>query len=148
LWIGERHPGIFYSLLLVNLRLLEQAESDAPKEPRQSTEELDQCIRAYIGLTSKRRTKEQTVEVASQSPSDWTGQPFPVGGLMALAVEKPKAFCKIFIAAFMQPPSKRRRPPHQTRLGLKRDRREHPGRPDTTPLRAIGRGKYDDRNKS
>jgi hypothetical protein len=110
LWVGERHPGIFYCLLLVNLLLLEHAEGDAPKEPRRSIEELNRRVRDYIGLGGKSPTKEQTVGVESQSPSDWTGQPFLVGGLMGLAVEKPKAFCERFVAAFMQPPSKRRRP--------------------------------------
>jgi hypothetical protein len=109
LWVGERHPGMFYSLLWVNL-LQPEAESDAPTEPRRSIEELDQCVRDYIGFTGNSPTKEQTVGVESWSLPDWTGQPFPVGSLMGLAVEKPKAFCKLFVAAFMQPPSKRRRP--------------------------------------
>jgi hypothetical protein len=109
-WVAERHPRIFFIVLLINLLPLENAESDTPEEPRRTIEEINQWFRDYIGLTGKNRTKGQTVQVESQSPWGWTGQPFPVGSLMQLAVENPKAFCTLFVAAFLRPPTKRRRP--------------------------------------
>jgi len=108
-WVLERHPGIFFTVLLVSLLPLENAESDSPEEPRQTIEELNQSFRDTIGLTGKNRTKEQAVPVESESPWGWTGQPFPVGGLMQLAVENPKAFCTQLVAAFLAPPTKLRR---------------------------------------
>jgi len=81
-WVALRHPQIFSSLLM-NLLPLEIAEGDdAPEEPRRTIEESNQRVRGYIGLTGKDRTKRQTVQVESQSPWSWTGQPFPVGSLM------------------------------------------------------------------
>jgi hypothetical protein len=108
--VGERHPGIFYPELYTSLLPLEDAESDTPEEPRQTMEELNQWFRDYIGLTGKNRTEEKSVQVESQSPWDWTGQPFPVGSLMQIAVADPKAFCTLVAAAFLRPSSKRRRP--------------------------------------
>ena len=102
-----RHPQIFCSLLM-NLLPLEIAEGDAPEEPRRTIEESNQRVRDYIGLTGKDRTKGQTVQVESQSPWNWTGQPFPVGSLMQNAVENPKTFCTLLAAAFLQPPTRRR----------------------------------------
>jgi hypothetical protein len=110
LWVGERHPGIFYPELYVSLLALEDAESDTPEQPRRTIGKLNKWRRDDIGLTGKNRTKRQTVQGESQSPWGWTGQPFPVGGLMQLAVENPKSFCTLVVAAFLQPPTKRRRP--------------------------------------
>jgi hypothetical protein len=110
LWVGLRHPRIFYTVLFVNLLPLEFAESNTPEKPRRTTEEIDQWTRDYIGLAGANRTKSKTVQVESRSQWDWTGQPFPVGSLMHLAVENPKAFCNLFVAAFLRPPTKRRRP--------------------------------------
>jgi hypothetical protein len=109
-WVAARHPGIFFITMLVSLLQLENAESNAPEEPRRTAEENNQWFREYIGLTGKNRTKGQTVQVESQSPWGWTGQDFPVGSLMQVAVEEPKAFCTLFVAAFLRPPTKRRRP--------------------------------------
>ena len=95
LWLGGRHPGIFYTVLLVGLLQLELAESATPEEPRRTTEGMDELVRNYIKVRGKNRMKGQTDPVASQSPRDWTGQDFPVGGLMQLAIEDPKAFCKL-----------------------------------------------------
>lgn len=106
-WVAEYHPRIFCTLL-INLLPLENAESDAPEEPRRTIEESNQRVRDYIGLTGKDRTKGQTVQVKSQSPWNWTGQPFPVGSLMQNAVENPKTFCTLLAAAFPQPPTRRR----------------------------------------
>jgi hypothetical protein len=107
--VAQSHPRIYVGILLVNVLLLEFAESNAPEEPR-PREEIDGELRDYIGLTSKNRTSGQTVHLESQSPWDWTGQPFPVGSLMQTAVADPKAFCKLLAAAFLRPPTKRRRP--------------------------------------
>jgi hypothetical protein len=109
-WVGERHPTIFYTVLLVSLLPLETADSTTSEEPPRTSEESNRWVQEYIGLTGKKQTKEQTVQVKPQSPQDWTGQDFPVGGLMQVAVQKPKAFCRLFVAAFLQPPTKRRRP--------------------------------------
>jgi hypothetical protein len=109
-WVALHHPVTYCNILLANLLSLELAESNAPKEPYRTGEEINERLRDYIGLTSKNRTKGQTVHVESQSPSDWTGQPFPVGSLMQIAVADPKSFCKMFAAAFLRPPTKRRRP--------------------------------------
>ena len=108
-WVGERHPMVFYTVLLVSLLPLENAESNTP-EPRRTIEERNQWLRDYIGLTRKNQTKRESVQIDSKSRWAWTGQPFPVGGLMHFAVKNPKAFCKLFVAAFLRPPPKRRRP--------------------------------------
>jgi len=107
-WVGERHPGIFYPELYTSVLPLEDAASDTPEEPRQTIEELNQWFRDDIGLTGDNRTKRQTIHVESQGPWDWTGQPDPVGGLMRLAVESPKAFCTLVSAVFLRLPTKRR----------------------------------------
>ncbi len=71
-------------------------------------EEINQWVRDHIGLTGKNRTEEKTVQVESQSPWDWTEQPFPVGSLMHVAVADPKSFCTPLFAACLPPPTKRR----------------------------------------
>jgi hypothetical protein len=105
-WVAERHPPS-YCMLLTNILVLENAESDTPEEPRWTIEEINQEVRDYIGFTGKNRATEQPVQVESETPWAWTGQPFPVGFLMQLAVENPKAFCTLFAAAFLRPPTKR-----------------------------------------
>ncbi len=109
LWVRERHPGIFYTVLLVSLLPLENAESETPEEPRSTTEEINQSFGESNGLTRKNLTSGQTVPVKSLSPSGST-EDFPVGSLMQLAIEKPKAFCRLYVAAFLRPPTKRRQP--------------------------------------
>jgi hypothetical protein len=106
LWVGERYPEIFYIDLWVNLLPLENAESNAPEEPSRTMDEINRSVRERIGLTGKNRTKGQTVQMESRSPRDWTGQDFPVGDLMQLAVANPKAFCRLIVAAFLRPPTK------------------------------------------
>jgi hypothetical protein len=81
-WVAVRHPQINLTMLS-NLLPLEFAESNMPEEPRWTMAEINERCRDYIGLTSKNRTRGQTVHVESQSPWDWTGQPFPVGSLSA-----------------------------------------------------------------
>jgi hypothetical protein len=73
-------------------------------------EEINRSIRERIGLTAKNQMKRQIVQIDSESPWAWTGQDFPVGPLMQLAVAKPKAFCELLVAAFLRPPPKRGRP--------------------------------------
>jgi hypothetical protein len=109
LWVGERHETIFWTILFVSLLPYDNDELYTLKEPRQTMEELNRWFRDCIGL-GKNRTKRQPVQGKSDSASDWTGQPFPVGGLMKLAVENPKVFCTMVVAAFLPHPTKRRRP--------------------------------------
>ena len=106
-WVAVSHPAIFCTQL-GNLLPLEFAERNAPEEPRRTMEEINQWVRDYIKLTGKNRTEEKTVQVESRSAWDWTGQPFPVGTLMQIAVTNPKAFGTAIAAAFLQPPTKRR----------------------------------------
>jgi hypothetical protein len=107
-WVAECHPRIYGTVLLIHLLLQEYAESDTPEELRLKIDENNQEVRDYIGLTSKNRATAQPVQGESEPPWAWTGQPFPVGSLMQLAVESPKDFCTLFAAAFLRPPTKRR----------------------------------------
>jgi hypothetical protein len=107
-WVAKRHRRINCTVLLPNILVLEYAESDTPEEPRRTIEEINQGVRDYIGFTGKNRATGQPVQVDLEPPWAWTGQPFPVGSLMQLAVESPRAFCKLFVAAFLRPPTKRR----------------------------------------
>jgi hypothetical protein len=109
LWLGERYPEIFYTKLWVNLLPLEEAESNAPEEPRRTIDEINRSVRERIELKGKNRTKRPTIQRASRSARDWTGQGPPVGDLMQLAVANPKAFCRLIVAAFLRPPSKLQR---------------------------------------
>jgi hypothetical protein len=109
LWIGKRHPTIFYTILWISLLPLEEAESNAPAAPLRTMDEINQSVRELIGLTGNNRTRRQTVQLKSRSPRDWTGQGPPVGGLMQLAVANPKAFCELIVAAFLRPPTKLQR---------------------------------------
>jgi hypothetical protein len=108
-WVAVSYPQIF-TVLLSNVLTLEFAESNMPEKPRGTMAEINDWLRDFIGLTSENRTRGQTVDVESQSPSDWTGQPFPVGSLMQTAVAAPASFCKLLAAMFPRPPTKRRRP--------------------------------------
>ena len=105
-WIGMHHSSA-YAVLLMNWLTLELAGAIPPEQPHRTKEELDQSIRDYIGLEGANRTRE-TDQVEARLQWDWTGQPFPVGPLMQLAVNDPKEFCKTFAAALMRPPTKRR----------------------------------------
>ncbi len=107
-WVGERHPDIFYARLLVACLLMESAEGSTPEEPRRTIEEFNAWVREYIGIADANRTTRKTVQRESRSQRDRSGQDFEVGSLMCLAVEDPKAFCDLFIAACMRPPTKRR----------------------------------------
>jgi hypothetical protein len=107
-WVAIRHTPTFVATL-GNLLPLEPAESSPVVERRWTKEEIDEWLRDYIGLTSENRTREQTVHLESRSPSDWTGQPFPVGSLMQIAVADPKAFCKLLAATLPKLSARQRR---------------------------------------
>jgi hypothetical protein len=79
-----------------------------PEEPRSIIEAINQVVRDYIGLTGENRATGQPVQVESDASCARTGQPFPVGTHMQLAVENPKAFCTLFAAAFLRLPTNRR----------------------------------------
>jgi hypothetical protein len=106
-WIALYHTATFLAGLGAILPL-EFAETNMPEKPPPTMEEMNQRVRDHIGLTGKNRTEDKTVQVESQSPWDWTGQPFPVGTLMQIAVADPKAFCTQLFAACLPPPTKRR----------------------------------------
>ena len=108
-WVGLRFPTIFYTVLLVSLLPHECAEDSTSEQPHRTKEESNECVRDYIGLTGKGRSKRQIAQTESRSPWDWTGQDFPVNSLMQLAVANPKAFCTLIVAAFLRPPSKQQR---------------------------------------
>jgi hypothetical protein len=79
---------------------------DAPDEPQLTKDETDKVFRDHIGLNDT--AKKHAAQSETQSPVGWTGQPMPVGGLMLLAVEKPKAFCRLLLAVTL-PPMRRSR---------------------------------------
>jgi len=106
-WVVVHHTAVFLSPLLINLLKLELAERNTPEGPHRTMEEINQHFRDYIGLTGRNRAETETGEVGSRSQWDWTGQPFPVGSLMQVAVKNPKEFCTLFAAAFLRPPTKR-----------------------------------------
>jgi hypothetical protein len=109
-WVAQRHPRIIAGVPLLKLARLENVVCDAPEDLRRSIDELNNRVRDYIGPLGK-NPKSQA---ESEAPWGWTGQPFPVGSLMQLAVENPKEFCKLCVAAFLRPPTKRRRPQLQS----------------------------------
>jgi hypothetical protein len=130
-WLALRDPRVF-CMLLGSLFPLEDAESNMPEEPRRTIEEINRCVREHIGLTGNNLTTGQTVQIECQSPRDWTGRHFPVGSLMQLAVANPKAFCELFVAAFLRPPTKwqrglaaRRAWEERERAGASDDARQH-----------------------
>lgn len=104
-WVASRCPKSFCGLL-IELLALESAESNTPQEPRLTREEINQSVRDYIGLDGKDQTKTQSVRVEFQSPWAWTGQDFPVGPLMHLAVERPEKFCKLIAATLPRAPAR------------------------------------------
>ena len=107
-WVAAYHPRTFGSLLFANVLVLEFAERDTSVERRLTIDEVNQEVRDYIGLTGENQATGQPVQVESDASCAWTGQPFPVGTHMQLAVENPKAFCTLFAAAFLRLPSNRR----------------------------------------
>lgn len=102
--IAQRHPQIFASTLLISLLRLEIAESNSPEERRRSIDEINKSICDHIRPAVNNSTKRQAAQLEAAVPWDWTGQPFPIGSLMQLAVASPKAFCKLLVPAFLRPP--------------------------------------------
>ena len=108
-WVGLRFPTIFYTVLLVSLLPHECAEDSTSEQPHRTKEESNEVFATTLGSRGRSRSKRQIARPKSRSPWDWTGQDFPVGSLMQLAVEEPKAFCTLIVAAFLRPPSKQQR---------------------------------------
>jgi hypothetical protein len=106
-WLRQRHPRIYFSFWLATTIWLEKAGSGAREEPPLTSEERDRAFRDYIRVDDTAKTREAQSE--TPSPVGWTGQPMPVGGLMQLAVENPKAFCRLFLASIL-PRIKRSQP--------------------------------------
>ena len=99
-FLARYHPRSFF-VGLINILLWEFLKGDASaEEPRRTLEEFDESIREYIGLAN---------DAERRSPWACSAQDFPVGELMQCAVEDPKAFCKLIIAAFLRPPTTRDR---------------------------------------
>jgi hypothetical protein len=148
-WIARSHPQIMCRLLC-SVMELQELETGLPEKPRPTMEELDEQVRAYIGLgsgertqpasaerglaaeqsgrknrtprqaecaqpssttrgKSQPRTQKQTHAPDPESPWAWTGQDFPVGFLMHLAITDPKEFCTLIIAGFFKPPTRLQR---------------------------------------
>jgi hypothetical protein len=129
-WVGETDPTFFYTQMLTRLLLIEHVEGyRLPLE--RTAEEKDRAVRELIGLPLKNGRHRRTAGIKSRSSGDWTGQPSPIGGLMQLAVENPRAFCTQFLAACLPEPNSRRRrtayqPPPQAGVGAR-------GVPDRIP---------------
>jgi hypothetical protein len=58
---------------------------------------------ANIGLPGKDRKKKQSVQAESRSPWDWTGQAYPVGSLMQIAVANPQGSASCLPPRFCGP---------------------------------------------
>jgi hypothetical protein len=101
-WVAIRDPGVFCRVFFSNQLARECAGSDTPEPPRRTMEQINQFVREYIGLAGKNRPKTSTLQVETR-PWDWTGQDFPLGSLMQIAVKDPKAFCTSLVAAFVPP---------------------------------------------
>lgn len=120
-WVGETDPTFFYTEMWIRLLLIEHIEGYRPP-PERTEAEKDRASRDLIGLPHREGRHRQTAEMKSRSSGDWTGQSSPVGGLMRLAVENPRAFCTQLLAACLPGPNNRRRrpayqPPPQTGVG-------------------------------
>ena len=108
MWVATRHPRIFYCELLANLAA--NPAWDEPWESRPTPREHSRSIADLIGFTATNPAKQLPVAVEPERPWAWTGLPDPVGPLMDLAIRKPRAFCRLIIAAFAPQRTKRRRP--------------------------------------
>jgi hypothetical protein len=79
LWVGKRHPTVFYTILWISLLPLEEAQSNAPEKPRRTSDESNRWVQEYLGLGGKNRKKRPRIQREARSPRDWTGRPSPVG---------------------------------------------------------------------
>jgi hypothetical protein len=106
-WLSERHP-LVYLKLMANVTLLEIGdETTTSQQPDRPSVGSDELVRDYIRRKSKPPNGGQTARALPRSPDDWTGQDFPLYGLMQLAVKNPEPYCRLCVAAFL-PPRKRR----------------------------------------
>jgi hypothetical protein len=113
-WVARRHPRIMCGLL-GSVMELQELEIGLPEKPRPNMEELDEDVRAYIGLGSNDRMQPEPAEpdrhkaqAQRQSPDldapwAWTGRDDPVGSLMHLAIMAPEEFCGLLQAALPRP---------------------------------------------
>ena len=76
-WVGERDRGFFCPELWVSLLPLEEAESNAPAEPRWTMDEANQ-IPGLVGLTRRNWTKRPRIRriparrgIGRASPLQW-----------------------------------------------------------------------------
>lgn len=111
MWVATRNLTFFYSRLYMSLLPFEIAGINISQEPSGTEREVAERIRENIEATNANGAQQQRAQVAPQATWDWTGQPGSVGALMRLAVEKPKTFCRLLVAAFLRPPRKRRYSP-------------------------------------
>jgi hypothetical protein len=90
-------PALYASEVVGNLMALEAKDPGGDMSAALcDIEDVNQSVRERIGITSKKGTEKQTEQDR-------------VGFLMQLAVEDPKEFCKLYIAA-LRPPRRPRRP--------------------------------------
>lgn len=61
MWVGRRHPTIFYTVLWISLLPLEELESNAPEAPRRTMKEINESIRELIGLAGKKQTRRPRI---------------------------------------------------------------------------------------
>ncbi len=108
-WVAISDPRTFIGPIGIKLMLLQCAETNPPEPSLPTMEEVNQSVRDYVGLTGKEQTKKSAVPPKSRAPWDWTGQDFPVGTLMQIAVANPGAFCKLLAATLPQPPTEAQR---------------------------------------
>ncbi len=105
MWVAVYHPTVFLGPLAIKVLLLQHAERDPPERTLPTTEEVNQSLRDYVGITGNEQTKKSAVPPESRAPGDWTGQDFPISSLMQIAVANPGAFCKLLAAILPQPPT-------------------------------------------
>jgi hypothetical protein len=121
-WIAIRHPRIMCGLL-GSLMEFQELEIGLPEKPRPTMDELDEEVRAYIGLggndqmlpgLAERKSaadpigRKEQKQRANQppdadSPWAWTGRDDQVGRLMHLAITNPKEFCTLLQAVWPRP---------------------------------------------
>ncbi len=109
MWVAKRDLTFFYTRLYVSLLPFEIAGINLSQEPSGTEREINERIRDNIEVANRNRAEYQRrVQVEPHVAWDRTGQSGSVRALMRLAVEKPKTFCRLLVAAFLRPPKKRR----------------------------------------
>jgi hypothetical protein len=105
MWLATSHAGA-YILRLGALLQLAATETMLPEEPLPGVDEFNDRVRRYVELAEKNRTRPLSSKVTAVA-GDWTGQDFPLAGLMHCAVERPNEFCKILVAGLLVASTKR-----------------------------------------